>query len=404
MRILFISNLYPPNALGGYERLCYAVAEALASRGHEVGVLTSSYGGLSSEYPGQQIWRSLYLLATEGNIYQPFEASEDRRKEINEFNIQTLDKVINEFKPEVIFAWNLYFFDKSLIEHIEGHYSAKSVYFLTDNWLVSFFNGDFLGQFFSRAVFGTELENEIVHLAESKQLRGRAIFGSRFMERFYKNAGLVFSDTQVIHNGVDLPASTEVMMDRLHSVQYGRLKLLFAGRVVDVKGVETAIRALPLVIQGLPNMEVLLDIVGDCQDQPYKSKLDEIIRENHLENNVHFHEPVAAGKLFSLFQQYDLYLFTSLYEPFALTLIFALHAGIPTVASNVGGNPEIIFDDETGVLYEKNDHQRMCDIIINLYQNPLKRMRISRQARREAYKYNFNDMVKLIDSYLIANK
>lgn len=404
MRILFISNLYPPNALGGYERLCYAVAEALACRGHEVGVLTSMYGGLSSEYPGQQIWRSLYLLATEGNIYQPFEASEDRRKEINGFNIQTLDKVINEFKPEVIFAWNLYFFDKSLIEHIEGHYSAKSVYFLTDNWLVSFFNSDFLGQFFSRAVFGTELENEIVQLVEPKQLRGRAIFGSRFMERFYKNAGLVFSDTQVIHNGVDLPESTEVMVDRLLSVQYGRLKLLFAGRVVDVKGVETAIRALPMVIQELPNVEVLLDIVGDCQDQPYKSKLDEIIRENHLENNVHFHEPVAADKLFSLFQQYDLYLFPSLYEPFALTLIFALHAGIPTVASNVGGNPEIIFDDETGVLYEKNDHQRMSDKIIGLYKNPLKRMRISRQACREAYKYNFNDMVKLIDRYLIANK
>lgn len=403
MKILFISNLYPPNALGGYERLCHSVAEALAIRGHEVGVLTSTYGGLSSEYPGQRIWRSLNLLACEGNIYQPFDASEEMRKEINGFNIQKLDSVMNEFEPEIIFAWNLYFFDKSLIEHIEGHHSAKSVYFLTDNWLISFFNGDFLGQFFSRVVFGAIQESEISQPAEPKQLRARAIFGSRFMERFYENAGIFFSDTRVIHNGVDLPAITEAMADRLHNIQYGRLKLLFAGRVVDVKGVETAIRALPQVIKELPNVEVILDIVGDCQDQSYKSKLEQIILENHLGNNVNFYDPVAPDKLFSLFQQYDIYLFPSLYEPFALTLIFALHAGIPTVASNVGGNPEIIFDDKTGVLYEKNDHGRMAEKIIELYQRPIKRMRISRHARREAYKYNFRDMVKSIDHYLVVS-
>lgn len=404
MRIIFISNLYPPNALGGYERLCFSVAEALSCSGHEVGVLTSNYGDLSSDFPGQQIWRELYLLASEGNIYQPFVASEERRKEINGFNIKTLDKVVNDFKPEIIFVWNLYFFHTSLIEHIEGHYSGKTVYFLTDNWLVSFYNSEFLGEFYSRFVFGTELEFEAVQLAEPKKLRGRAIFGSRFMERFYKSAGLVFVSSKVIHNGVDLPATTNQVVDRMHSVQYGCLKLLFAGRVVDIKGAETAIRALPMVIREFPNIEVLLDIVGDCQDQPYKSKLDEIISENHLEENVHFYSPVAADQLFTLFQQHDIYLFPSLYEPFALTLILALHAGIPTVSSNVGGNPEIIFDNETGVLFEKNNYQLMSERIIDLYKNPLKRMRISRQGRRESYKYNFCDMVKLIEKYIISIK
>jgi glycosyltransferase involved in cell wall biosynthesis len=405
MKILFISNLYPPNALGGYERLCHSVAEALASRGHEIGVLTSTYGGLSAEYQGQKIWQSLYLLATEGNIYQPFDASEERRKEINGFNIHKLDSVINEFKPEIIFSWNLYFFDKSLLEHIEAHHSAKSVYFLTDNWLISFFNANFLSYFYSQVVFGAAQENEILKLSQPlKKLNARAIFGSRFMELFYKNAGIVFSDSRVIHNGVDLTASTEQMADRMHNIHYGRLKLLFAGRVVDVKGVETAIRALTLVIEKLPNVEVVLDIVGDCQDKNYKSKLEQIILENHLGSNVHFYDPVDPDKLFSLFQQYDIYLFPSLYEPFALTLIFALHAGIPTVASNVGGNPEIIIDNKTGLIFEKSDHGRMAEKIIDLYQRPLKRMQISRHARREAYKYNFHEMIKSIDYYLTESK
>ena len=45
MKILLISNLYPPNAIGGYERLCAMIAEALASRGHAVQVLTSGPRG-----------------------------------------------------------------------------------------------------------------------------------------------------------------------------------------------------------------------------------------------------------------------------------------------------------------------------------------------------------------------
>ena len=45
MRVLFVSNLYPPNVIGGYERLCFEVAAALAKRGHDVWVLTSDHVG-----------------------------------------------------------------------------------------------------------------------------------------------------------------------------------------------------------------------------------------------------------------------------------------------------------------------------------------------------------------------
>ena len=63
MRVLFVSNLYPPNVVGGYERLCFEVASAFAARGHEVAVLTSGHGGGVAEYPGQTIRQALRLLA-----------------------------------------------------------------------------------------------------------------------------------------------------------------------------------------------------------------------------------------------------------------------------------------------------------------------------------------------------
>ena len=53
MRILVISNFYPPHIIGGYEIGCRDIVEALRSRGHEVSVLTSTYGVNCPEQTGQ---------------------------------------------------------------------------------------------------------------------------------------------------------------------------------------------------------------------------------------------------------------------------------------------------------------------------------------------------------------
>src|ERR1700760_2446245 len=55
MRILILSNLYPPNVVGGYERLCYEVTAGLAASGHEMTVLTSNYGSGVANYPAQHV-------------------------------------------------------------------------------------------------------------------------------------------------------------------------------------------------------------------------------------------------------------------------------------------------------------------------------------------------------------
>ena len=401
MKMLMISNLYPPNAIGGYERLCFSVAEALANIGHEVGVLTSTYGAGVTTYPGQHIWRSLLLLATEGNIYEPFNISYEKRNLINENNIIVLNGVISEYQPKVIFVWNLLFLDRSFIEEIEGKYSEITVYFLTDNWMISYFNPDYLGQYFTRVVFGSDKDEDLLYEHKFKELRGRAIFGSDYMARFYSNAGLKFMNSRVIHNGVDLqPVNEQSYRDRLFTISHSSLKLLFAGRVVAEKGIETVLRALPIISQELSGVDVTLDIVGDCQDTSYKEKLQDIIRRNSSTEVVRFRDPVPQGELFNLFQDYDIYLFPSLYEPFALTLIYALHAGIPTIASDIGGNPEIIFDEKTGLLFSKNNAPDMKDKVIILYRSGVKRANISRNAKKMAWENNFNRMLANIDEFL----
>ncbi|HMU65104.1 MAG TPA: glycosyltransferase, partial [Nitrosomonas sp.] len=115
MKILTISNLYPPNIVGGYEVLCFEVMRGLAEKGHEINVLTSDYGGKQVIYPNQQVQRLLTLLATEGNIYKPLNISAIERNNINQKNLQILSRTLDEINPDLIFIWNLHFFDVSLL-------------------------------------------------------------------------------------------------------------------------------------------------------------------------------------------------------------------------------------------------------------------------------------------------
>ena len=88
MKVLFVSNFYPPKAIGGYERLCHEVAAAFVEAEHEVAVLTSTPDGVLRGYPGQRIHRTLQLLADPVDIYAPFSATGEERAAIDGANLE----------------------------------------------------------------------------------------------------------------------------------------------------------------------------------------------------------------------------------------------------------------------------------------------------------------------------
>lgn len=412
MKILAISNLYPPNTVGGYEILCFEVMQALAAKGHQISVLTSSYGGKQAEYPNQQVQRTLALLATDGNIYQPFEASPEERAQINRNNICTLNQSLADLNPDLVFIWNLHFYDASLLEALE-HSGRRLVYLLTDNWLIAFYNGNFIADYFSREVYAPAdgwnalLRRIKRRLAKSSAtvpaLRGSAIFASGFMQQLYREAGFNFADSVIIHHGVTAPLTAPVpVADRARMVSGQELRLLFAGRVVEIKGVHTAIEALPQIIQALPGLRVTLSIVGDDRDQPYLARLQRRIEQLGIGEAVSFAPPVPEADLFRLFQEHDIYLFPSLYEPFSLTLIHALQAGIPTVASGVGGNPEIVMHRKTGMIFRKADAGQLASQVITLVQNAALRSSMAVQARQYAGAFTFARMIGQVEAHLMT--
>ena len=408
MNVLFLSNLYPPNVVGGYERLCFDMASALAERSHGVSVLTSNYGGCVADYPGQRIDRSLRLLADERDIYRSFSATDAERREICAHNAAVLRRKLAEINPDVLFVWNLFFFDRSLLQEIQAA-GCRTVFLLTDNWLISFLKPEFWQRYFTERILSSPSWTAIVRTvlkrlltrAHGKDLRCRAVFPSRFMRGLYAQAGFRFQETVVIPHGVTLlPHEDKAYRDRMAPVENGRLKLLFAGRVVEMKGVHTILEALPEIFRGLPEMDVQLTVLGDCQDGQYLKQLNETLHRSGLDEKVEFLPPVLESDLFGLFQNYDIYIFPSLYEPFSLTLIHALESGIPVIASDVGGNNEIVFPGRTGLLFAKGNARSLARAVIDLAANPPLRCSVSMEARILARQFTFQTMIQKIEAYL----
>jgi len=101
-----------------------------------------------------------------------------------------------------------------------------------------------------------------------------------------------------------------------------------------------------------------------------------------------------------LFQAHDIYLFPSLYEPFSLTLILALAAGIPTVASRVGGNVEIVHEDESGLLFDRGDAEGLARAVARLGADPSLRERLAVGGRRVSARFTFSRMIEGMDHFI----
>ncbi|WP_338665113.1 glycosyltransferase family 4 protein [Pararoseomonas sp. SCSIO 73927] len=417
MRILFLSNLYPPNVVGGYERLCHEVASDFAARGHEITVLTSAHGGKVAEYPGQRVLRTLELL-TGSEIYIPFPGTAEDRAAVNARNLERLRAVLDEVRPDVVFAWNLFFLDASILDALEAS-PYRTVVMLTDNWLLVMRNPAFVADFFREIVHGPgrfvppppppawramagRAKRRLQRLAGITP-RGQlqAVFGARFMRDFYAAGGTYFRSHRVIHNGVRQSPRTGPAPDRAATVRPGHLRLLFAGRLVDLKGADTAVEALSLLNPSELGVErITLTIVGDGQDHAYLERFRALLAASPRAADMVMEPVVPEAELPALFDRHDIYLFPSLYEPFSLTLIHALACGIPTIASDIGGNPEIVEDGRSGLLFRKGDPASLAETIARLARDPALRQRLALGGQEVSRQFTFERMTEAMERFL----
>jgi glycosyltransferase involved in cell wall biosynthesis len=160
--------------------------------------------------------------------------------------------------------------------------------------------------------------------------------------------------------------------------------ILFVGRINDPrKGLDILLKAFKLVLQKIDSM---LIIVGKGD----KTRISELEHELRIENSIIHTGYVDNMILHQLYSICDVYVCPSRLEGFGLTLLEAMNAGNPVIASATGAIPEIVKDRENGLLFAKDDYNELANGIIEILTNENLRNALVRGGIETANSYDWH--------------
>lgn len=185
--------------------------------------------------------------------------------------------------------------------------------------------------------------------------------------------GIPTSKTKVIYRGRIIP-------ERVWNAEIndkGNFKFLSYGRLIPLKGYKELIEAFNEVQKEYPDCS--LTIFGEGN---YRGKLEQLINQFDLKNKVSL--PGIHHKVTEELYNYNCYVFTSWYEGFSGTLIEAMLAGIPIIASDIPMNLEAIKADETALTFPVKNVEFLAKQMIFAIKNPEIVSSLGIKARDEA--------------------
>ena len=137
------------------------------------------------------------------------------------------------------------------------------------------------------------------------------------------------------------------------------------------------------------NYQLKTIIIGDGEE---RKKLEALIQQRGLENAVHLigFMPNAAQYL----KAFDLFVLSSLKEGLPYTILEAMHAGVPVVGSRVGGIPDLVEQEGTGIIVPPKTPIALSNAIKQLLDDKALRQKFGKQAQRRAQeKFSFDAMI-----------
>jgi len=182
-------------------------------------------------------------------------------------------------------------------------------------------------------------------------------------------------DGHVVHNGIDTHVFTPSSRQRRLSGKHGAklVRLICVGRLVPIKNHELLLRGIQKINRSLPYELV---IVGDG---PLRSRLESLARDLGLGGKVHFFgERKGVG---GLLQESDIFVLSSKSEGLSIAILEAMATGLPVVATDVGGNPSLVREAETGFLVQGKPEE-LAQALQRLISDPLLRRKYGMAGRR----------------------
>jgi sugar transferase (PEP-CTERM/EpsH1 system associated) len=215
-------------------------------------------------------------------------------------------------------------------------------------------------------------------------------------ETLSRSTGFRESRIDVIHNGVDLDRFRPAPASRLRFRQeLGIPEDAFCigclGRLNRIKDYPTMLRAAERIAESSDSWRLLIAGGG-----PELAALTEFVTARPaLQGRIHFLGATQTQRVPDFLNAIDAYVLPSVWEGISNSLLEAMAAGLPVIASETGGNPEVIVDGESGFLFPVGDWQRLAELLNVIQRQQHLREGLASQAlRRVAIEFSLSTMVR----------
>ena len=411
MRLLFLSSFYPPYDRGGLDQLCHEVVTSLQQRGHIVHVLTSRYGIQDRVEHDETAIRSLYLQA--GINYYRMSAFFGQRRTQEQANARELRQAIERLAPDVIVIWNMWNLSRNLPYWAEQWMPGRVAYYIAATWPTDPDIHLEYWQLSARRRLSEWVKRPMRALALA-QLRSEgypprlrfehAMCISQFVYDTCVQARQLPATAGVLYAGID-PEPFLTHARGFDVLPANRLRLVYTGALIAMKGVHTAIEALNLLKQRGYAESVELTIIGSGHPA-YETQLRSMVAQYQLEDRVCFAGPVTRAKIPECLSRFDVFLFTSIGpEALGRSDMEAMAAGLLVIGAEAGGQVEILKNRQNALTFRAGDAAGLADQIERVLADPALRVELARRGQstvleRFSLRRTIDDLESWLESLL----
>jgi len=368
MRVMQLTQRFPP-AIGGVEEHVYHLALGLSQGGHQVEVLTTDllrstpFARMRSN-PG-----SFPFPVTRARVWKLFEAPHGLG-----IVAPSLVRKTVKGRAEIVHA------------HAYGYFPTFAATLgsaLDGCTLVITPHSDAGRPSWSKSLF----DRVVPPLTLKKASRVIAV--SRHEASQLVALGVDGERVRVIPNGVDVREFARSPLAQAHDTA---IVGLFVGRIdPDQKGLDTLVRAVAL-LPASPRLQIRL--VGE--DWGGTDRLRFLAQRLGVADRLTFVGKLSRPDLLREYARAQFFVLPSIFEPFGIVLLEAMAAGLPVVASRVGGIPEIVQEGRTGLLVDPGNPGALAEALRLLLRDEVRRKSMGRDARERVTRYDWDLIVPRI--------
>jgi alpha-maltose-1-phosphate synthase len=185
--------------------------------------------------------------------------------------------------------------------------------------------------------------------------------------------GVDSSSVDVLNNGVN----SQIFYPRKLGTPSSEKYILYVGVLRARKGLFDLIECAAILSKIRPSVKFII-----CGSGPLKEKIIRVVKEKGLEKQVIFPGWISRTELIRLIQNATIQVIPSHYEGLPTVLLEAMACGLPVVATNIGGNNEVIKSGVNGLLIPAKQPNLMARALLKLLDDPLLRENLGVAARK----------------------